>query len=195
MKINSVRVVAFLLLIALSVGFGFAYDGIATAIEKKRNPQLEHLKPFVKSVCEEYAVPEWFLWGLMKVESDLNSQLISDDGEIGLLQISEDRYRMIYETVFDGTVPETDLLFSPKENLRVGAAYLSFLFDRYGVWQVTLAAYEAGTDRIDEWIADPNHMTATGKIKMFPDKKTEDFTNSVLSAVETYTKLYYAKTK
>ena len=37
MKLTSRHIAAFFLLILLSVGFGFAFDGIATAIEKGRH--------------------------------------------------------------------------------------------------------------------------------------------------------------
>lgn len=39
MKLNIWRVAAFFLLLAVAVGFGFAFDAIATSVERNKHPR------------------------------------------------------------------------------------------------------------------------------------------------------------
>lgn len=45
-------------------------------------------------------------------------------------------------------------LYDPEINIRYGAWYLSHLLHKYGSERLALAAYNAGQDNVDRWLAD-----------------------------------------
>ena len=191
MRINIWRVVAFLLLIALSVGFGFAFDGAATAIEKHRYARPASLSAQISQNADEFGVPEPVLWATVKCGSEFVSNAVSENGAIGLMQLTPAQYAFICTELFDSEAQNADMLYAPEPNLRAGSAYLSYLFGRYGVWEHVFAAYRAGTDTVDAWLADPNRLTEQGVLYDIPDKAVANYVEDVKKSVAAYTKLYY----
>lgn len=91
-----------------------------------------------------------FLAAVIREESAFNPVAVSSAGARGLMQLmpavgSEwaGRLRMRDFT--------TDRLFEPEVNLRLGAAYLRALVDRFRFPEAALAAYNAGPTRADRW--------------------------------------------
>lgn len=191
MKINYHRLIAFFLLIALSVGFGFAFDAIATAIERHRYPTVSHYAADVRACADEFGVPETVLWAFLRTESNFTSNLVSKNGEIGLMQLSPERFRSIYADILCEPVPEDGLLYDPTTNLRAGAALISALYDRYGVWETVYAAYFIGEAQVDLWLADERYVSAQGRLQNLPDKPTEKYIKKMTKTVKLYKRLYY----
>lgn len=191
MKITYQRIIAFFVLIALSVGFGFAFDGIATAIEKRKYPLNTRYQQPIQDSATEFGIPETVLWATICTESDFVSNLVSDTGEIGLMQLSPERFQTIYTDILHESAPDSGMLYDPATNLRAGAALISELYRRYGVWETVYAAYYAGEAQVDLWLADPEIVNAQGRLENIPDKATAKYVKQMQKAVELYEKLYY----
>lgn len=191
MKLNYRRLIAFFLLIALSIGFGFAFDAIATAIEKHRYPMDARYAANVRACADEFGVPETILWAFIRTESDFTSNLVSENGEIGLMQLSPERFHSVYTDILHEPVPEDGLLYDPATNLRAGAALLSALYDRYGVWETVYAAYFIGEAQVDAWLANEGYVSAQGRLQNLPDKPTEKYIKTMTKTVKLYEKLYF----
>ncbi len=192
MRITAWRVVAFLLLIALSVGFGFGFDAIATAVEKSNHPRPEALTWEIEQNAETYGIPEHILWATVKVNSDFVSNAVEMSGEIGLCQLTPAQFSFICTDLLGTEAMDAGMLYDPATNLRAGSVYLSYLYDRYGVWDHAFAAYRAGTETVDAWLADPALVSEQGVLKDIPDAKTAAFVSSMKQAVDSYAKLYYS---
>lgn len=190
MKYNLRRVAAFFLLIALSVGFGFLFDRGMTAIEKRKYQKPADLVPLVEENAAEFGIPEAILWAWIRTESGFSQSLLSDDGRIGLLQISPEEYAWITETLLGETPAASDVLYGPGTNLRCGAAYLSYLYQRYGVWKTVFAARRAGCDAVDAWLADPDCINAQKGLETIPDRSVAEFVRQAETAIGYYTDLY-----
>ena len=85
MKLTYRRLVIFAILLAISVGFGFAFDAIATAIERHNHPIREEYSAEIRKNAEEFAIPEAILWSIACVGSDFESNRVSEHGAIGLM--------------------------------------------------------------------------------------------------------------
>ena len=192
MKLNLGRISIFLLLIALSIGFGFAFDAIATAVEKSNYPMEDSIATDVHNTAKEFGIPENILWGFIKTQSDFSSNKVSSDGSIGLTQLTPDQYLMISKEILKEPSQETELLYAPVPNLRCGAAYLSYLFHRYGVWEVAIAAYEAGTETVDAWLLDDALIGEDGNLITIPDENAAKTAKDTLHAADYYKRLYFA---
>ena len=80
--------------------------------------------------------PELFL-ALVHAESSFNPKALSRVGAIGLTQLMPATARELGVNPYD-----------PVQNLVGGARYLRSQFERFGSWQLALAAYNAGPTRV-----------------------------------------------
>ena len=191
MKLNIWRVAAFFLLIALSVGFGFAFDAIATSVERSKYPRPEEWSELIAETAEDYGIPEMIVWAIVCEGSDFASNATASDGRIGLMQLSPARFAEISQELFGKSEPDTRLLYDPATNLQYGTAWLSHLYEQYGIWDLTFAAYYAGTDAVNAWLTDPAYVDENGILKQIPDPDTATYVHHVKESVEIYRKLYY----
>lgn len=191
MKFNARSFAIIAAILVLSIGFGLAFDGIATAIEKKQYPLSPRYADDIQRVSAEYGIPEVILWAIVRTESGFSSNLEGEDGGIGLMQLTPDEFAMIQTDILKEAPQDAGLLYDPAKNLACGAAYLSFLYQRYGVWETVFAAFDAGTDATDAWLANPDYVSELGTLQNIPNAKTARFVREVTEARELYIKLYF----
>ena len=191
MKLNARSFAIIAAILALSIGFGFAFDGIATAIEKKQYPLSPRYADDIREAAEEYGIPEVILWAIVRTESGFASNLEGKDGGIGLMQLTPETFAMIQTDILKETPEDKGRLYDPEKNLACGAAYLSFLYQRYGVWETVFAAFDAGTDAVDAWLANPEYVSELGTLENIPNTATAHFVREVSKARELYIKLYF----
>ncbi len=191
MKWNIYRLIAFLLLIALSIGFGFAYDGIATAIERKQYPLDAATETFIEESAARHSIPEPILFATVRTQSRFVSNAVSDDGRIGLTQLDPELFAFICTELLGKEQTESGMLYDPATNIEAGAAYLSYLYEKYGVWDTVYAAYVAGTDAVDTWLANEELVTPQGTLASIPDPDAARYVKDMRRAVELYYELYY----
>ena len=191
MKINSRHVAIFFALILLSVGFGVAFDAVATAIERHQYPIDEELAPAVAAQAEAHDIPEPILWAVLHTGSGFASNAVSDDGRIGLMQLTPATFEFICVSLTGGEKKDAGLLYDPQTNLTAGCTYLAYLYEYYGIWDHAHLAFCVGTETVDAWLADPANLNAQGRLAVIPDPAAEAYLQAVGDAVEHYSQLYY----
>ena len=191
MKINSRHVAIFLVLILLSVGFGFAFDAVATVIEKHRYPIDEGLAEAVEAQSDIYDIPAPILWAVLHTGSGFASNAVSEDGRIGLMQLTPEVFEFICVSVMNGEAKDAGLLYDPNTNLTAGCAYLAYLYSYYGIWDHAFLAYRVGIDTVDGWLADPENLSAQGVLETVPDPDAAAYPALIKEIANHYTQLYY----
>jgi soluble lytic murein transglycosylase len=189
-KLTVWRVVAFLLLCALSVGFGFAFDAAATAVERHAYPQKAELADAVSRNAEEYGIPEAILWATLRSGSHFASNAVSDSGAVGLMQLTPAQFGFICTELLGQEPLDAGMLYDPETNLQCGSAYLSYLYRYYGIWDLVYAAYRAGTDTVDAWLTDPACTNGQGVLTTIPDAEVAAYVTAMKKAVSLYRELY-----
>ncbi len=92
--------------------------------------------PYVAQYSSQYNVPQSIILGVIRQESDGNSNLISSTGAIGLMQVEPSTAGLSQSTLLD-----------PINNIQAGTAYLASLYSQYGNnWTDALNAYYAGSN-------------------------------------------------
>lgn len=190
MRFNSRKLLIFVLIVLLSVGFGFAYDAIAGAIERRSYPQPEEYADLIAGYASEFGVPEAVIWATVRNESDFVSSAVNGSA-IGLMQITPELLDEVCREVLGEPTPDTGMLYDPATNLRVGTAYLSSLYQKYGMWDSVYAAWSAGTEAADAWLADPDCLNEQGRLTKIPDKSAASFVSKMRKSAEMYAELYY----
>lgn len=191
MKLNARSLAIIAAILTLSIGFGFAFDGIATAIEKNQYPLSPRYANDIREVAAKYGIPEVILWATVRTESGFASNLEGKDGGIGLMQLTPAEFAMIQTEILGEAPEDAGRLYDPQKNLTCGAAYLSYLYERYGVWETVFAAFDAGTEAVDAWLSNPEYASEFGTLASIPNAKTARYVRDVEKARELYIKLYF----
>ena len=181
--LNSLVVILILL---LSVGCGFLYDALFTRHRLREYPR--QYNDSVIACYYKYGVPVSVIYANVKLASDYNSGLVSEDGLIGLMQLSRAEYDTLAAEL--GIATDSGLLFEPQTNLNIGTYKLSKLYAKYGSWSRVYAALYMGERELDSWLTDPENLGDDGSIVKYPDEETEKFVQSFEKTVEIYRELY-----
>jgi soluble lytic murein transglycosylase-like protein len=101
----------------------------------------EELSPMIKAASDKYGVDEDLIRAVIKQESNGSPVALSPRGAQGIMQL------------MDATAKQYGVrnVFDPAENIDAGVHFLADLLKRYdGDVEKTLAAYNAGPERVDE---------------------------------------------
>jgi soluble lytic murein transglycosylase len=124
---------------------------------------------------------------LIRQESAFNIHAQSRVGARGLMQLMPATARMLAPV-------RKSKLFDPKTNITLGTQYLRKRLAQYnGDVELTLAAYNAGSSRVDEWKRRYPTDNRILFIDLIPFKETRDYVSSILRNYYWYTKLYGAE--
>ena len=184
-----VRSMVIVVILCLSLGVGALYQTIWHRIDLKNHPR--DFSEYVAKYAEEYGVPEYILYAVIKTESDFESNMLSDAGEIGLMQISPDTFALLLTLTKETKDP--GILYDPETNIRYGAYMLSYLYTEYSRWNTVFAIFDAGQDTVDTWMTNRKLVDELGNLVEFPDAGTQMDVEQVNETMEVYRKLYYDK--
>ena len=183
------RSLMILIILVISVGIGFLFDLCCTGVERLTHPKK--YSDYVEVYAEQYDVPPHVVYAVMKTESDFDSAAVSSAGAVGLMQMTPDTFSWLtHEILFEHL--EAGMLYDPETNIRYGTYYLSRLHDRYGDWEVTLAAYNGGPTNVDEWLENEDYADGEGGLAHIPFAETRNYVDKVTKAIALYDRVYGA---
>jgi len=81
-------------------------------------------------------------------------------------------------------------LSDPGYNLRLGTVYLADLAKTWGSFEVALAAYNAGEDRVGAWRSGQSYAEPAEFVDSIPLTETREYVQIVLRNADTYRVLY-----
>lgn len=101
-------------------------------------PLDEDFQIYLHGLCEEYGVPYTLAVAVIEAESTYRADVISDDGDYGLMQIN---WRCL--SWLSDELGITDFL-DARQNARAGVYILGMYYRQYGAESGTLMAYNMG---------------------------------------------------
>lgn len=146
----------------------------------------------VSKYASEYNVDKNLIYAVMKAESDFNENAISNKGALGLMQIMEDTAKEIAKKnniQIDENNSKEDIL-KVENNINIGTKYLSILLEKYNNIDLALAAYNAGTGNVDNWIEKEVLNEDGSNIENVPYKETNNYVRNILQNYKIYNMLY-----
>jgi soluble lytic murein transglycosylase len=119
----------------------------------KRAHPMKYEDP-IRAAADKFGVSDSLLFGLIRTESGFRPDAISNMAAYGLAQLILPTAQTVAAKIRAGRASKNRLLRDPEFNVRVGAAYLRSLLDRFdGSEPLALAAYNAGPNAVDAWLA------------------------------------------
>ena len=132
----------------------------------------------------------YLLAGLIRQESEFNPEAVSHAKAYGLTQVRPATGRLFAR---QAGVPRftTRVLTEPAANLKIGCSILRSMLDRQGgSIEQTLASYNAGPNRVVEWLTWNTYREPAEFVESIPITETRDYVQAVLRNAAMYRRLY-----
>lgn len=179
-KIVKIAAMLFLLLLVFS---GFKSDILG---------RIFHPYPYKETVekyASAYGVDPLLVISVIREESHFLPNSNSHKGAVGLMQLMPGTAKEI--SLWLGESFESIDLKKPEDNIRYGTWYLAALNKEFsGNRILALAAYNAGSGRINGWLKAFPGDPSTYDVEDIPFKETREYVLKVLDSYEKYRKLY-----
>ncbi len=127
---------------------------------------------------------------LIRQESEFNPRVISYANAYGLMQLVPATGRQMAQRTGLSNHLDTDALLDPQINIKLGCAYLRQTLDRFGGQQeYTLASYNAGESRVDDWKAANDYTGIDEWVESIPFTQTRDYVQAIMRNEQIYREL------
>ena len=146
--------------------------------------------PDLKRYSSANGLDPFLVASLIRQESEFNPNAISRANALGLMQLlpSVGKTLARAEKVRHYN---TQALFTPELNLQLGTRYFKEMVDQYnGHLEYALAAYNAGSDRVDAWLADGKYRDEAEFVESIPFTETREYVQAILRNRTLYQRLY-----
>jgi soluble lytic murein transglycosylase len=127
---------------------------------------------------------------LIRQESEFNALALSRANAVGLMQLLPKTGKTVAKQVkLKGySAPQ---LFTPAVNIELGTRYFKDMVDKYnGQFEYALAAYNAGTDRVGDWLGQGHYRDPQEFVESIPFTETREYVQAILRNASVYRQLY-----
>jgi soluble lytic murein transglycosylase len=162
---------------------GLLPKGEGRLIWEATYPQAFH--PLIEDVAEDQGVPPAFVRAVAREESSFDPEAVSWAKAYGLVQLIMPTARRFAPEVGERATPRT--LRKPSVNLKIGARYMSWLWDRLNENPALVpAAYNAGEGAVRRWLDEDASRPLDVFIEEIPYDETRRYTRRVLQTYGVY---------
>ncbi len=132
----------------------------------------------------------YFVASLIRQESEFNPAAISRANAMGLMQLLPATGKKLAKEVKVGQF-SSERLLDPKLNLQLGTRYFRSMMDHFdGRQEYALAAYNAGSDRVQEWLESGHYRDPAEFVESIPFTETREYVQAILRNATLYRKIY-----
>jgi soluble lytic murein transglycosylase len=149
-------------------------------------PYWSDLKKFsVANGLDPYLVAS-----LIRQESEFNPLAVSRANAVGLMQLLPRTGKLVAHQEKLRRYSASQL-FTPAVNLELGTRYFRGMVDQFGgSFEYALAAYNAGTDRVEDWLSQGKYRDAQEFVESIPFTETREYVQAILRNASVYRQLY-----
>jgi len=127
---------------------------------------------------------------LIRQESEFNPNAVSRANAVGLMQLLPKTGKAVarQEKMKRYTASQ---LYTPAVNLQLGTRYFRGMVDKFGgSFEYALAAYNAGSDRVDDWLSQGKYRDPQEFVESIPFTETREYVQAILRNASVYKQLY-----
>ena len=149
-------------------------------------PYWESLRRY----SEANGLDPYLVASLIRQESEFNPTVVSHANAYGLMQLLPNTGK--------GTAKEvglhnykTDSLLDPAINIELGTKYFREMVDHFGGQvEYALAAYNAGSSRVEDWRSSGNYHDIEEFVESIPFTETREYVQAIVRNAEVYKQVY-----
>lgn len=179
-----------LVLIILSVIAFALYKSVPAFLKKNVYPKK--YSEYVERYSEEYDIDENFIYAVIKTESGFDPDARSNVGAVGLMQLMPIAFKEVSNNIEDNKGLKYSDMYNPEYNIMYGTWYLDYLYEQFGSYELTIAAYHAGMTEVRGWlysgVLDEDNLNLDNIPGEYSD--TRHYINKVINAYKEYNRLY-----
>ena len=146
--------------------------------------------PDLRKYSELNGLDPYLVASLIRQESEFNAGAISHANAVGLMQLLPKTGKTVAKQVkLKGySAPQ---LYTPAVNIELGTRYFKEMVDKYnGQFEYALAAYNAGTDRVGDWLGQGHYRDPQEFVESIPFTETREYVQAILRNASVYRQLY-----
>jgi len=146
---------------------------------------LAHQQLVLKHATKTQINPAW-AFAIIRQESAFTADARSHAGALGLMQLMPRTARQVARNLRLRRPRQHDIL-NIKTNVRLGVQYLKKVNDKFdGNAVLATAAYNAGHNRVNQWIPEQGVLPADVWVELVPFKETRDYLQRVMTYMIIY---------
>ena len=127
---------------------------------------------------------------LIRQESEFNPIAVSRANAVGLMQLLPRTGKLVAHQV-DLKRYSASQLYTPTVNLQLGTHYFRGMVNQFGgSFEHALAAYNAGTDRVEEWMGQGKYRDTAEFVESIPFTETREYVQAIMRNASVYRQLY-----
>jgi soluble lytic murein transglycosylase len=143
----------------------------------------------LKRFSNQNALDPYLVASLIRQESEFNPNAISRANAVGLMQLLPITGKKVAREVkLHHFTPSQ--LYTPAVNLQLGTRYFKSMVDRFGSFEYALAAYNAGSDRVQDWLSQGKYRDPQEFVESIPFTETREYVQAILRNANVYKQLY-----
>jgi soluble lytic murein transglycosylase len=145
----------------------------------------------LKKFATENNLDPFLVAALIRQESAFNPAAVSHANAVGLMQVLPSTGRLLARE-FKIRGFNAAMLTVPATNMRLGTRYFRGMIDKFGSVEYALAAYNAGSDRVEEWMGAAKYRDTAEFVESIPFTETREYVQAILRNAAVYKQLYGA---
>jgi len=129
--------------------------------------------------------PDW-VYGVLRQESAFVTDARSQAGALGLMQLMPHTGRMAGRRI-KLRLPNNTAILNVENNLKLGTSYLRTVLDvNHGHQVLATASYNAGPNRVREWLPESKPLDADAWVDTVPYNETRNYVKNVMAFTTVY---------
>jgi soluble lytic murein transglycosylase len=143
----------------------------------------------LRKFSTENGLDPYLVASLIRQESEFNPNAISRANAVGLMQLLPVTGKKVAKEAklrhFNASQ-----LYTPTVNLQLGTRYFKSMVDKFGSFEYALAAYNAGSDRVQDWLSEGKYRDPQEFVESIPFTETREYVQAILRNANVYKQLY-----
>lgn len=141
---------------------------------------------YIEKYSAEYELDSLLVVSLINAESRFDADAVSSKGASGLMQLMQITADWGAEEIGIDNYSYDDIC-DPELNIRIGCWYLSKLIAQYdGNVDTALAAYNAGSGNVSQWLEDPDKSGDGNSLHTIPFPQTDSYVKKINRSMRVY---------
>ncbi|MGH9547147.1 MAG: transglycosylase SLT domain-containing protein [Terriglobales bacterium] len=145
--------------------------------------------PDLKKFSSQNALDPYLVASLIRQESEFNPDAVSRANALGLMQLLPKVGSEVARQEKLRHFSPAQLL-TPEVNLQLGTRYFREMVDKFGTFEYALAAYNAGTNRVNDWLGQGKYRDPQEFVESIPFTETREYVQAILRNASVYRQLY-----